>query len=126
MRIEVLMNLYQYKRQYGNDESAGEIAIKNESVFNRRNSGTAEAFSVNTEKITFLALVYADRHQRIQSTGFVVFAGGEKWHFFMDEREEPDVREKCRAMAQRIARMYKGSLAYGIVDGDGAYRPQNI
>ncbi len=119
------MYLDQNSREYGIDETAVDSAIKSGNIFNAQNIEAAEAFSVNTEKITYLALLYSDSHQHYQSTGFVIFADGEKWHFSMDERDEPNIREKCRTMAQRIARMYEGALAYGIVDGDGKYWPQN-
>ena len=118
------MYLDQNSRQYGIEETFVDAAIKNGGVFDGRNAGTAEAFSVNTEKITYLALLYMDSQQHYQSTGFVIFSDGEKWHFSMDERDEPNVREKCRVMAQRIARMYQGALAHGIVDGEGKYWPQ--
>jgi len=113
------MYLDQNSREYGIDETAVDSAIKSGNIFNARNTKTAEAFSVNTEEITYLALLYTDSQQHYQGTGFVVFADGEKWHFCMDEREEPDVREKCRSMAQRIARMYEGCLEHRVVAGDG-------
>jgi hypothetical protein len=113
------MYLNQYNRQDGIDETAVDIAIKSGNVFNGRNVKAAEAFFVHTEKITYLALLYIDSQQHYQSTGFVIFSDAEKWHFTMDERDEPNIREKCQAMAQRIARMYQGTMKYGIVDAYG-------
>ncbi|HMA85913.1 MAG TPA: hypothetical protein VKN73_09435 [Desulfosalsimonadaceae bacterium] len=110
------MYLNQYNRQGGIEETAIDIAIKSGNVFNWRNGKAAEVFFVHTEKITCLALLYADRHQHYQSTGFIIFADGEKWHFSMDERDEPNIREKARTMTQRIARVYQGTMKYGIVD----------
>ena len=113
------MYLTQNNRQYGIDETDVEIAIKRGNVFNGRKAGIVEAFSVNTEKITYLALLYTDSQEHYQGTGFVIFSDGEKWHFFMDERDAPNIREKCRNMARRIARMYQGIIKYGIVNAYG-------
>jgi len=86
-------------------------------------SETAAAFLVNTDKVTYLAFLYLDKYRQYQSSGHVIFADGEKWHFSMDGRHEPRVREKCLSMARRIANIYEGALKQGIVDDFGRFWP---
>ena len=85
-----------------------------------------EAFLVRTEKIFYLASLYLDDKQCHQASGYTIFADGETWHFSMDGAKNPDVRQKCRNVGERIARIYNGELEKGSIDGYGRFWSEHV
>jgi len=85
-----------------------------------------EAFLVRTEKIFYLASLYLDDKQCYQGSGYTIFADGETWYFSMDGANNPNVRQKCRNVGKRIARVYNGELERGSIDGYGRFWSKHV
>ena len=69
-----------------------------------------EIFTIQTDKITFIAGVFKDNHRQYKGSGFIIFKQGDTLQFSHVADKKQDVMDKCRHVAQRIARVYHGEL----------------
>lgn len=70
----------------------------------------AEAFMVNTRKIFFVVVMHLIQDRQYRGEGYATFADGHTLYFCIDADECAKVRDKCLTVAQRIARVYGGTL----------------
>jgi hypothetical protein len=79
---------------------------------------TAEAFMVKTPKIFFVIVMHLIQDRQYRGEGYATFADGHTFYFHLDADEFAKVRDKCLMVAQRIARVYGGTLQRGQLAGE--------
>jgi hypothetical protein len=85
------------------------------SKLQRKNSDSSsafdvETFSIKTEKIIFFCAIYMNDSGPTYCKGYIVFTDSNTLYFTKNSDSKSEVYNKCLTVAQRIARVYGGTL----------------